>query len=295
MGLDLGICRDPIAGCNIEYKNLCYETIADHVGRMLEKYRKLRGSIRAAISDAYRGYIEELEELGDEFRQVKNSPMTRILLGCDLVELAIALHDVGKCTLENQKSLRDRCTAPLHEVVSAAYLYSVAISLDRLYGILISTPLILGILLHHHALRSLKDIVREIGKVKIVNEDCTCVSVCASIGLSAACPELENAVKNGRVRCFNEYLQEVGQAITIILDPRMRRVLKRVPERAYGVAVTLSGILSLLDRYSAGVNRSCGRILERDLDRDVREFLKRRALMIDAGRAIREMLGVYHA
>jgi len=295
MGRDSGICRDPIAGCNIEYKNLCYETIADHVGRMLEKYRELRGSLRAAISDAYRGYIEELEELGDEFRQVKDSPMTRILLGCDLVELAIAFHDVGKCTLENQKSLRDRCTAPLHEVVSAAYLYSVAISLDRRYGILISTPLILGILLHHHALRSLQDVVREIGKVKIANEDCTCVPVCASIGLSMACPELDKADKSIRVRCFNEYLQEVGQAITIILDPRMRRVLKRVPEMAYGVAVTLSGILSLLDRYSAGVNRSCGRMSERDLDRDVREFLERRALMIDAGRAVREMLGVYHA
>ena len=295
MGLDSGICRDPIAGCNDKYKNLCYETIADHVGRMLEKYRELGGSLRAATSDAYRGYIEELEGLGDEFRQVKDSPVTRILLGCDLVELAIALHDVGKCTLENQKSLRDRCTAPLHEVVSAAYLYSVAVSLDRRYGVLVSTPLILGILLHHHALRSLEDVVREIGKVKIASEDCTCVPVCASIGLSMACPELDNVVKNGGVRCFNEYLQEVGQAITRILDPRMRRVLKRVPERAYGVAVTLSGILSLLDRYSAGVNRSCGRMSERDLDRDVREFLERRALMIKAGRAVREMLGVCHA
>lgn len=60
---------------------------------------------------------------------------------------------------------------------------------------------------------------------------------------------------------------------------------------AYGVAVRITGVLSILDRYSASINRSCGRLTEEDLERDVAEYLERRRAISEA-RRILESLGI---
>jgi hypothetical protein len=53
----------------------------------------------------------------------------------------------------------------------------------------------------------------------------------------------------------------------------------------YRGAVMITGIISILDRYAASINRWCGKISEEDLDRDVKEYLRRRRAFMEASRA----------
>jgi hypothetical protein len=48
----------------------------------------------------------------------------------------------------------------------------------------------------------------------------------------------------------------------------------------------ITGIISILDRYAASINRWCGKISEEDLDRDVKEYLRRRRALMEASRAL---------
>jgi len=148
--------------------------------------------------------------------------------------------------------------------------------------------------MHHHASRSLEEVLRRaIGvRSRVEDEDCECVSRCADLGLELACPGLRDAINSARAECFAKHMESMQRD----LEEKILKISKKNPSleiiKAYRVAIIVSGILSLLDRYSAGVNRSCGRSSEKDLGRDIREFLLRRGSFVKAGEKLREVFGV---
>lgn len=279
----------PISGCNAEYKDQCYETLEDHVTKMLEIYREVKSLIEVPIIEAYNMYLKDIEKTMNI--KLKNSQRVGALINCDPIELAVALHDIGKCTTENQRRLKERCTAPLHEIISATYLYTIAISLDSRHGFIVSIPLILGILLHHHASRSLNNVLGESLQIKsrLRYEDCELVSKCTHQVLVNACSNLRDVIDKANIDCFINYIDKLTKAMNLIL---INKKFSSLRVKAYSVAVMISGILSILDRYSAVINRSCGKYSRRELGRDVEEFLARRKLALEAREKLREVLGI---
>ncbi len=285
MGLGLKTCNKYyIAGCNIEYKDRCYESMEDHIGKMLEVYRTHLNMVGLTVRNAYNNYIKDLEislsrkgiktlDLGDAIEVIE----------CDPVELSIALHDVGKCTRRNQDSLKERCTAPYHEVISAIYLIKLAISLNSQWGPLLALPHVIAILLHHHPTRSIKDILSRAHTIRVNKEDVVCVSECASEALRKTCFKLASNIIEDLE--FHQLIDLLG----IIIDMNRHGEMAEVGTSAYGVALRITGVLSILDRYSAGINRSCGVVSEKDLDRSIVEYLRRKRAFVEASRILRNL------
>jgi CRISPR-associated endonuclease Cas3-HD len=260
----------------------------DHVGRMLKEYRSEMSPVGVAVKRAYASYVEELMRLSGKGEGYGVSGLDKIVK-CDPVELVIALHDVGKCTQRYQESLREKCTAPNHEVVSAAYLYTLSLSIDKQWGPLTTIPHMLSILLHHHSMRSLKEVLGRITFIEISEDDEKHVNECALIALEAlrgTCPGLVNSVPKSRLPRSLQYGVNMLKHVVGLVDR-----VEEIAVPAYGVAVRITGVLSILDRYSASINRSCGRLTEEDLERDVAEYLKRRRAISEA-RKILESLGI---
>jgi len=294
----LNKCRSPtagkpfIAGCNQKYKDICYESMEEHVGRMLEEYRRSMGSVGIAVKRAYASYVKELMRLIGEGGGHGVSGLYKIV-ECDPVELVIALHDVGKCTQRYQKSLRENCTAPNHEIISAAYLYSLSLSIDK-QGPSATIPHMLAILLHHHSRRTLKDVLGRISSIEVSGDDDACVSECALIALEAlrgTCTSLVNSTSKYSLPRPLQYGVNGLKYMIGLIDRVVEYAEGNIAVLAYGVAVRITGVLSILDRYSASINRSCGRLTEEDLERDVAEYLERRRALNEA-RRILESLGI---
>lgn len=292
MGLVSKICRGSyIAGCNKEYMDKCCESMEDHIGSMLKRYRSLDSSVKNSIRKAYEIYIETaIETIKAKAANSVNLSTSNIsqLIRCDPVELVIALHDLGKCTKKNQERLRERCTAPCHEIISAASLYAFSLSIDRSFGLIMALPHIMAILLHHHSIRSVRDLFSKdkpgatCESNLYLDNDLQNIVECAKISLKVSCPDLVPYIDNPmQLSKLPKYISDLPNILTSISN-----MLPIVFHSAYRVAVMITGIISILDRYAASVNRSCGGISEEDLDRDVKEYLKRREAFIEASRAL---------
>jgi CRISPR-associated endonuclease Cas3-HD len=285
MGSGLKTCYEYyIAGCNVEYRGRCYESMEDHIGKMLEVYRTHLNMVGLTVRNAYNNYIKDLEMLLSK-RGIKTLDLgdATEIIECDPVELSIALHDVGKCTQRNQDSLRERCTAPHHEAISAAYLINLAISLDSQWGPLLALPHAIAILLHHHPMRSIEEVLSKAHTIRVDEKDVACVSKCASEALKKTCSKLASNIIADRL------IDEIPNLLFIINYMFRRSETAEIAIPAYGVALRITGVLSILDRYSAGINRSCGVVSEKDLDRSIVEYLRRKRAFVEASRILRDL------
>ncbi len=290
MGLVSKACRGSyIAGCNREYRDECCESMEDHIESMLKRYRSLDMGVKTSIRKAYEMYIEHVKAaLSINERIVEN---LKPLIGCDPVELVIAFHDLGKCTKENQESLRERCTAPYHEIISAASLYAFSISIDKDFGPISVLPHIMAILLHHHSMRSIRDILDKSswGRQYWDVDSLDIIAECAKISLRIDCLDLRPYLANSMwISYISRYISEISEVISFVerLRGMSNRKVYDIPYLIYRNAVMITGIISILDRYAASVNRSCGKISEEDLDRDVKEYIRRRGAFIEASKAL---------
>jgi len=290
MGSVSKTCRGSyIAGCNREYRDECCESMEDHITSMLKKYRSLDKGVKTSIRKAYEIYIEHVKAaLSINGRIVENS---KLLIGCDPVELVIAFHDLGKCTEKNQESLREKCTAPYHEIISAASLYAFSIFIDKNFGLISALPHIMAILLHHHSMRSIKDILDTASKSKLYwDKDSENMAECAKISFKIDCPDLAQYIDNpmwiSNISGYIRALPNVISKMELLRGGDRSKVRNELYYLVYRVAVMITGVISILDRYAASVNRSCGRISEDDLDRDVKEYLRRRGAFIEASRTL---------
>ncbi|MEM4971937.1 MAG: CRISPR-associated endonuclease Cas3'' [Sulfolobales archaeon] len=291
MGLASEMCRGSyIAGCNKEYKDLCCETMEDHVGSMLEAYRSLDDVVKSSIRGIYGEYIDLVKALANTSNANIDLEGVADLQSCDPVELVIAFHDLGKCTRRSQESLRNRCTAPNHEIVSAASLYAFSISINKDFGFIVVLPHIMAILLHHHPIRSIKDILSSVSKIKLFeNSDSPSVIECAKISLDKACPVLAKYVSDAKwTSNISKLINELSKIINFVENLRKGNnpIAKEIPLLVYRIAVMITGIISVLDRYAASINRSCGRISEEHLDKDVSEYFRRRRAFAEASNAL---------
>lgn len=137
-----------IAGCNINRetnKPECYESMEQHMK-----------SMKIVLDTLFSSYMEFVDE---EAKRLCIKPK------CHVVYAVAALHDLGKILPMYQKQLREKCTAPYHEVFSAILLFSVKGVWLRESEIIVY---MLPVIMHHHAMRSLKDLIGEY-YVKIVN------------------------------------------------------------------------------------------------------------------------------
>ncbi len=251
---------------------------------MLKKYRSLDEGVKSAISKAYEMIVEAIRATFSIDENVKNiSP----LIKCDPVEIVIAFHDLGKCTKKNQESLRERCTAPYHEIISAASLYAFSVSIDRKFGLISALPHIIAILLHHHSMRSIKDIINKASRDKLYwDNDSENMVECAKISLGVNCPDLTPYIANPTwISNIPKYISELPKIIGVMEKPRGTN-RNNLYYLVYRGAVMITGIISILDRYAASINRWCGEISEEDLDRDVKEYLRRRRALMEASRAL---------
>jgi len=285
MGSGLKTCYEYyIAGCNSEYRDKCYESMEDHIGKMLEVYRTHLNMVRLTVRNAYNNYIKDLEMLLSK-RGIKTLDLgyATEIIECDPVELSIALHDVGKCTQRNQDRLRERCTAPHHEAISAAYLINLAISLDSQWGPLLALPHAIAILLHHHPMRSIEEALSKAHTIRVDEKDVACVSKCASETLKKTCSKLASSIIADRL------IDKIPNLLSIINYMFRHSETAEIAIPAYGVALRITGVLSILDRYSAGINRSCGVVSEKDLDRSIVEYLRRKRAFVEASRILRDL------
>jgi CRISPR/Cas system-associated endonuclease Cas3-HD len=256
----------------------------DHIETMLKKYRSLDGGIKTSIRKAYEIYVKAASSING--RILENS---KPFIECDPVELVIAFHDLGKCTGKNQESLRKNCTAPYHEVVSAASLYALSISIDKDFGFISVLPHIMAILLHHHSMRSIEDILDTACKSKLYwDNDSQNIAECVKISLKVDCPDLRQYIASSTwISHISRSISEISKVIRLIRSLRgVRGQGAIIPYFVYRSAVMIAGVISILDRYAASINRSCGRVSEEDIDRDVREYIRRRQAFMEASRSL---------
>lgn len=140
------ICSNPIAG-----RGKCYESFEKHVRTVVNLEVEVLKVASTYARSEYGRYVKSV--LGSE----QARQLDEIISGVNTV--LATYHDIGKCTMANQKSLRRQGTAPKHEYVSVGVFGAIAeLSLAKLglRGMDIvkaMAPICTAIILHHHAIR----------------------------------------------------------------------------------------------------------------------------------------------
>lgn len=260
-------CDNPIAGRS----ETCCESFRDHVKTIIEIERELLRVSSEYASSEYSRYL--IEELGPCANYVRRSVL-------DVNSLVALFHDIGKCTLQNQQSLKKRGTAPHHEFYSVRLLEAamsvVLPELDECLAFKALAPAYLAILLHHHSIRGkeLKNIKYELEKRSISDyRDIECSWKC----LSSAIDLVPGLYINRDL-----YVRRVASSHGKIAD-YIGGLVHHVPTessyqpKAYRVAVLLSSVLLVADVMAAKLNRElCLTKEERDKTEVLRAMVKSR-------------------
>jgi CRISPR/Cas system-associated endonuclease Cas3-HD len=299
-----GLCEEYIAGCDKTVG--CVETLTDHVRSMVDT---LRGPLKRLASYAEREYLYlTTKALKLSGSTTGNAELAETFRSTSLVEVLAVFHDLGKCTLSSQRSLRESCTAPYHEVTSAAlllayltFLTSIGGSKPAIAGVI---PPVLSVLLHHHAMRGLNHLYEHVRRISLGSADLESVLK----GLRCACEVL----RVPRVEEFSTWIRGMGLG-------RFTEALKRLLEsiesskgisdagstsgvtlaEVYRISILLTATLSVADNVAASLNRRyCGRFGVQEALRAgtlhgfVRSLLAREILRDDIAKAFRRALGV---
>lgn len=294
-----GLCEEYIAGCDKTVG--CVETLTDHVRSMVDI---LRGPLKRLASYAEREYLyltTKALKLGGS--TTGDTELAEVFRSTSLVEVLAVFHDLGKCTLSSQRSLRESCTAPYHEVTSAALLLAYLTSIGGSKPAIVIPP-VLSVLLHHHAMRGLSHLYEHVRRISLGSADLESVLK----GLRCACEVLSVP----RVEEFSTWIQGMGLG-------RFTEALKRLLEsiesskgisdagstsgvtlaEVYRISILLTATLSVADNVAASLNRRyCGRFDVQEALRAgtlhgfVRSLLAREILRDDIAKAFRRALGV---
>jgi CRISPR/Cas system-associated endonuclease Cas3-HD len=260
-----------ISGCkkdDNEKKIICIERYKDHVGIMFKTLDLLFNTYTVYVNKEYIRYIKDLYYLSGRENLIREYETT-----VDCVKLAIFFHDIGKCLGKNQRSLRNSCAAPYHEISSAIFL---SIYLEYVFNNLfmsknllienkdllkISIPLILAILLHHHAMRNIKDLGKalddEIKNLRIsfetdINNITKCLEETLRFYTSVYMSEFIIFLKNLDVKDIDR-----SSAVLKLLIKMYDKIFdnERLWSNAYKVSILINSIISVVDNISAHLNR----------------------------------------
>lgn len=255
-------CNNPIAGFG--KVNNCYESFEKHVRTIIDLEMDALKVASTYASLEYGRYLWSI--LGPELSE----QLSELVLNVNTI-LAI-YHDIGKCTIPNQVSLRERGTAPEHEYVSARVFRTIAtltlnrLSLEDAEINVITAPMYIAIILHHHAIRGGKVRTSRSSRYDLKDEDLKCIWKClegvkdlAGSFLVDEAIFMSEALKHYRRYNYDiKYKEE--------LRPYYYRA------RAYRVASLLSVPLAVADNLSAMRNRS--ECLSNDESLSLRGFLQ---------------------
>ena len=234
-----------IAGCNINRetnKPECYESMEQHMK-----------SMKIVLDTLFSNYMEFVDE---EAKKLCIKPK------CHVVYAVAALHDLGKILPMYQKQLREKCTAPYHEVFSAILMFSVKGVWLRESEIIVY---MLPVIMHHHAMRSLKDLIGEyytkvVNPIKKINKVPTeYISEFSDIvekvfGLKIEIPEL-----NGRIIEENceKLLKILKNAMKLQEGQYFKHELYLFMLKVYRLTGLILYPLTIADYVAAAVNRAC--------------------------------------
>ncbi len=247
----LELCTEPIAGCDRE--NNCLESLTNHVESMI---RILRGPTRRLTLYAERDYLSLLEFLASGRYSLGNTSFIKELQNTSVLEILAVFHDLGKCTLFSQESLRENCTAPYHEILSATLLLAYLSFLGADPPIAAVGPPVLAVLLHHHAMRSLDDVRHRIQNTQIntKSEDLECVLECLNSLLKVVdMPQANEFSSHIRSQGLEKYIKGLTKLINSLKadDKKENHVLIRI----YKSSILLTEVLSIADNFAATKNR----------------------------------------
>jgi len=243
-----------IAGCNpdIIKQSGCYESIEDH----------LRGA-KYVLSNFLDNYIVYTDNVLEKLLNIK--------LSTSIVYLAVALHDLGKSLPHYQQKLRKTCTAPYHEVASIALLKLIDLSDVVIRGNhkALMVILMLSIIMHHHAMRPLSYIARNLD-VSLNNALPTTLHI---NDIVSSCKKYIDVVKRIfnielgiKTKCKEVNIANLRRDVTVFID-KLRDIFKsneytfvRVSNYIYKISILVLKPLLIADIVSASVNRSCTNI-----------------------------------
>ena len=237
-GLKVSGLNTPIMGCSRSHRER-YEYVEDHLNLMGE-----------AVERIYPGYIRRIDRLA---ARLMGSPPKASLLS-----LSIAMHDVGKALEAYQRSLRANCTAPLHELASAAITLMVRLPQEAGYERLVAS---LAIALHHHAMRTLHSLIERVDEVakfasesdftatrRYIDNYLSVASQMCGVRLSLA-SELNLDSFKLALKQVKSYLRKLQSTVTL------NGALRTQCVRLYALATVIVGPLIVSDIVSARVNR----------------------------------------
>ncbi len=249
-----------ISGCNRENLSLgCYETMKDHLE-----------SIKLILDYLLRNYLTYVEK---ELWKLLN-----LKLRINMLYVIAALHDLGKSLPHYQVRLKERCTAPYHELASVALLRLLDLNdlvinngcLDTLYSLASLT-----ILMHHHAMRPLNYLISNVGNYlrealpDNLNYEIIVDSVTKYLNI---CREVFGIT----LRISNKYInvRDLKKEIICFLNGLRKGYRGSKPKLnyVYKLSVIMVKPLLIADVIAASINRSCLK-LSRDLVGNVDELI----------------------
>ena len=294
-----GSCEEYIAGCD---KNVgCVETLVDHARSMAEV---LRGPFRSLAYYVEREYLHLAKTLELEGYSTGITKLVEDPRGASLMEILVVFHDLGKCTPSSQRSLREKCTAPYHEATSAALLLAY-LSFLGARTLLEALPLVLAVLLHHHAMRGLGHVREQVHQIRLGPEDLES----ALRGLRCVCeilrvPRVEEFSLWVRAEGLGKFIRALGNLLEAV-ESSAGRVgtlggdLEASLARVYRSSILLTAALSAADNVAATLNRRlCGEVGVWEALKTgalygfVRYLLAREIVREGAVKAFRRVLGV---
>lgn len=283
--LDLSRLGDDfIAGCDEELKDKCVETMYQHL--------KLMKDLADELMTDYMTYIDK--HVSKLFGMEVSTP---------ILYLAIAFHDLGKILPKHQRSLYQRCTAAGHEADSVKLLQLIDLSSvvsppggEYLLKLILS----LSTLLHHHAMRSPKEVFNYLNRaLKDLTNKYTIGP--ASIAhllkkyLSGVVSEvfgIELGVKEELLGLLLRRVEAPITAMTIFRhEPEILMVLRGLRDdglsKLYKASLAVLKPLMICDNIAAFINRKCLRI------NSIEEFITNEELVSQLRPYVRDFIKWY--
>jgi CRISPR/Cas system-associated endonuclease Cas3-HD len=227
--------------------------------------RVLRGSLQTLTAYAERDYLSLLKFLASRKCDPSITDFIKKFQSSSISEILVVFHDLGKCTLPSQESLRKNCTAPYHEILSATLLLAYLTFLGSCCPAVAGPP-VLAVLLHHHAMRGLDDVRHQIQNTQINtrSEDLKCVLKCLNSLLKVVdLPQINEFSSWISSQDLGKYIRGLAMFIdSLKVGGKEEHLLTRI----YKSSILLTAVLSIADNVAASENRKyCGKVQVREV------------------------------
>jgi len=257
-------CENIISGCNKDPNKSCFEKYRDHIDLMLFlTNQKILDSFSRIIRIRYYEYL--FEALNELFKDNDlSAELEKLLYKFDPVKIAILFHDIGKCTQDNQRKLYNSCSAPNHEIISVMIAYDylqkhfTKLFKDRGYIIfqIYIIPVALSILLHHHAMRNLKDLLKEYKSVKLQKEDFKYLFICLKENHEVYDRLTQEDFKYYVNNFDLNSVEKIKENITNCLSSLEMGKALISREQVYSIAIMITFVIHVADILAALLNRN---------------------------------------